>query len=75
MPLPLLYNAMSYIDPETGRPRGYMRLASNPLLDSVLLTLDIRSHAWRGADAFIRQQAPALVEVGGWVGARRVTKQ
>lgn len=54
---------MSYIDPETGRPRGYMRLASNPLLDSVLLTLDVRSEGWRPADAFVRQGAPELVQV------------
>ncbi|KAG2486905.1 hypothetical protein HYH03_014405 [Edaphochlamys debaryana] len=64
VPLPMLYHAMSYLDPETGRPRGYMRLATNPLLDSVLLTLDVRSAegAWRRADAFLRTDAPALVQ-------------
>ncbi|KXZ56469.1 hypothetical protein GPECTOR_1g42 [Gonium pectorale] len=62
VPLPLLYHAMSYIDPETGRPRGYMRLSSNPLLDSVLLTLDVRSSGWRAADEFVRAGAPALVQ-------------
>ncbi|GIL75770.1 hypothetical protein Vretifemale_5501 [Volvox reticuliferus] len=62
VPLPMLYNAMSYLDPETDRPRGYMRLASNPLLDSVLLTLDLGSDGWRPADRFVRMEAPALVE-------------
>ncbi|GLC33020.1 hypothetical protein PLESTM_000015300 [Pleodorina starrii] len=63
VPLAMLYDAMSYIDPETGKPRGYMRLASNPLLDSVLLTLDLRSDAWRPADRFVRLEAPALVRM------------
>ncbi len=63
VPLPMLYHAMSYIDPETGRPRGHMRMASNPLLDSVLLSLDVRSDGWRRADEFVRQGAPALVRV------------
>lgn len=70
VPLPMLYDAMSYIDPETGRSRGYMRLASNPLMDSVLLTLDLRTDGWRPADCFIRLEAPALVQVrtgGRWV--------
>ncbi|GIL44462.1 hypothetical protein Vafri_1923 [Volvox africanus] len=68
----MLYDAMSYVDPETGRPRGYMRLASNPLLDSVLLTLDLGSDGWRPADRFVRMEAPALVEAlatqGGLTG-------
>lgn len=68
VPLPMLYHAMSYIDPETGRPRGHMRMASNPLLDSVLLSLDVRSDGWRRADEFVRQGAPALVRVSGQCG-------
>ncbi|KAG2450417.1 hypothetical protein HYH02_004919 [Chlamydomonas schloesseri] len=64
VPLPMLYHAMSYVDKVTGRPRGFMRLASNPLLDSVLLTCDVRSpaQAWRPAEAFVRTGATALVQ-------------
>lgn len=61
----MLYHGMSYVDKVTGRPRGYMRLASNPLLDSVLLTCDVRSapEDWRPAEAFVRSGAAALVQV------------
>ncbi len=63
MPVPLLYNAMSYPDSETKQPRGYMRLASHPLLDSVLLTLDVRAQGWRQAHDFMVSEAANVVKV------------
>lgn len=61
VPLPLLFDAMAAIDAATGRPRGYMLLGSEQLLDSVLFTLDVHSAAWHDADRFIRHRAPEHV--------------
>lgn len=50
-----LYNAMAAVDSVTGKPRGFMRIALAPRLDSVLFTLDVRGRqdAWRPAFEFL----------------------
>ena len=64
VPLPMLYDAMSAVDPTTGKPRGFLRLAADARQDSVLFTLDIRSDGWwRDAEKFIQQQAPLVLKV------------
>jgi hypothetical protein len=42
VPLSLLYEAMSSLDPVTGMPRGYLLMTSHQLLDSAMFTLDVR---------------------------------
>jgi len=65
VPLTMLYEAMSAVDPTTGQPRGYLRLSANHRPDSVLFTLDIRPDgSWREAETFIQSTAPQLVQVG-----------
>lgn len=64
VPLPMLYEAMQYVDPVTGQPRGFLRISARPLLDSVLLTLDIRSNKWQAANEFVRTTAPRMLQVG-----------
>jgi glutathione gamma-glutamylcysteinyltransferase len=65
VPLPMLYEAMSSVDPTTGQPRGFLRLSANTRPDSVLFTLDIRPDgSWREAEHFIKTIAPELVQVG-----------
>ncbi|KAF5828256.1 Phytochelatin synthase-domain-containing protein [Dunaliella salina] len=58
VPLPMLYEAMQYVDPATSQPRGFLRMSAHPLQGSVLLTLDVRSAgAWQAAHAFARTGA------------------
>jgi hypothetical protein len=60
----MLYDAMAALDPTTGNPRGFLRLAADARQDSVLFTLDIRSDGWwRDAERFIQQQAPLVLKV------------
>lgn len=62
VPLPALHAAMAPIDKATGRPRGFMRLGSRPLLDSALFTLDVRDRAAAAeALAWMREGVPAAV--------------
>lgn len=69
VPLPMLYEAMSAVDPTTGQPRGYLRLSANARPDSVLFTLDIRPDgSWRQAEAFIQSTAPELVQAAAASG-------
>jgi hypothetical protein len=64
----MLHEAMQYVDPVTGHPRGFLRISARPLLDSVLLTLDIRSNKWQAAHEFVRTTAPQMLQVGRpWV--------
>lgn len=64
--MPDLYEAMSRLDPDTGMPRGFMRLAARTTAESVAFTLDISREdgKWKEADAFLRTEATAVVEVG-----------
>lgn len=39
VPLAQLHQAMAAVDPATGKARGFIRLAANPKLDSVMFTL------------------------------------
>lgn len=64
----MLYEAMSLLDPVTHAPRGYLRMAPQPLMDSVLLTLDVRSRAWHDADTYVRTGATQAAQVRGWGG-------
>ena len=66
--VPTLHAAMAALDPVTQQPRGYMLMSAQPLQDSVLFTLDLRSTsgAWRPADAFVRGEDACLqLQVGG----------
>lgn len=64
VPLPMLYESMSAVDPSTGKPRGFLRMSVNTRPDSVLFTLDIRPDGtWRDAERYIRTTAPELVKV------------
>jgi hypothetical protein len=63
VPLPMLYEAMQYVDPVTGQPRGFLRISARPLLDSVLLTLDIRSNKWHAAHRFMSATVPKMLQV------------
>jgi hypothetical protein len=53
VPLSLLYEAMSSLDPVTGMPRGYLLMTSQPVMDSAMFTLDIRSESWHVAKEYI----------------------
>ncbi|WIA42506.1 hypothetical protein OEZ86_008492 [Tetradesmus obliquus] len=69
VPLPMLYEAMSRVDPTTGQPRGFLRLSANTRPDSVLFTLDIRPDgSWREAEHFIKATAPELVQAAAASG-------
>lgn len=39
VPMAQLHQAMAAVDPATGKARGFIRLAANPKLDSVMFTL------------------------------------
>ncbi|KAL6750431.1 Phytochelatin synthase-domain-containing protein [Haematococcus lacustris] len=60
--IPTLFEAMRHPDPVTGLPRGFLRLSAQPLLDSVLLTLDVQGTHWQPARHFVRNTAPHLVQ-------------
>ena len=62
VPIPMLFESMAAVDPATGQPRGFLRLAAAEAPDSVLFTLDLRGAAWRKAAAFGHERAPAVVE-------------
>ena len=55
VPLPMLYEAMSHLDPVTGLPRGYLLVTALPLLESALFTLSIRQDGWQRARECIAQ--------------------
>ncbi len=61
VPLPMLYEAMQYVDPVTQLPRGYLRMSAQPLLASVLFTLDVRSSQWQLASGWLRSTGPQLL--------------
>ena len=63
VPLPMLFEAMAPVDSVTGQPRGFMRMSSAHMLDSLLFTLDIKTDGWHDTERFIRQQAPRLAQV------------
>ena len=52
VPLSLLYEAMSHLDPVTSLPRGYLLMSSHPLLDSAMFTLDICQEGWQQARGY-----------------------
>ena len=63
VPLPLLHEAMSHLDPSTGLPRGYLHLSSHPLLDSAMFTLDIRPDGWEAARDFVQTMPSLLADI------------
>lgn len=54
VPLPLLYEAMKYIDPTTHLPRGFLKVTAAAVLHSVLFALDVQqaSH-WQASQDYI----------------------
>ena len=60
VPLTMLYEAMSCLDPVTGLPRGYLLMSSHPLLDSAMFTLDIRQEGWQTARSYANAMPSAL---------------
>lgn len=61
----MLFEAMQYIDPVTGQPRGFLRMSAQPLPGSVLFTLDLRSAgAWQAAHNYACEGARAVLQVG-----------
>ena len=44
MPVPLLWEAMQTVDPETGRSRGYLIVAKGLVSESLLFTIDKARH-------------------------------
>ncbi|GAX75692.1 hypothetical protein CEUSTIGMA_g3135.t1 [Chlamydomonas eustigma] len=74
VPLPLLYEAMSHIDPTTGLPRGYMLLSAHPLLDSAMFTLDIRQDGWKLARSYATMM-PVVLEQYMSLRAQRLQQE
>ena len=61
VPLSLLYEAMSHLDPVTSLPRGCLHLSSHPLLQSTMFTLDIRQEGWQQTRDYVRS-LPMLLD-------------
>ncbi|KDD74482.1 phytochelatin synthase, partial [Helicosporidium sp. ATCC 50920] len=62
VPLPLMYAALAELNRATGLPRGYLRLGSQPLLQSLLFALDVRDPAQASiARRFIRRDLAQIV--------------
>ena len=61
VPLSLLYEAMSKLDPITGLPRGYLLLSPHSVMDSAMFTLDIRSEGWQEAKNFVEALPDMLI--------------
>ena len=61
VPLPMLYEAMSHLDPVTGMPRGYLLMSTHQLLDSAMFTLDVRQEGWQQARGYVLG-LPSLLE-------------
>lgn len=60
VPVPMLYDAMEYIDPTTNKPRGFMKVSATPILQSVLFALDVRD-SWEDARYFITTTLPEIL--------------
>lgn len=61
VPLAELYQAMAAVDPATGMARGFIRLAANPKLDSVMFTLNRPTRAWQQVRAFMDNTLPDIL--------------
>ncbi|KAI8100441.1 hypothetical protein M9435_006925 [Picochlorum sp. BPE23] len=60
VPVPMLYDAMEYIDPTTNKSRGFMKVSATPILQSVLFALDVRD-SWEDAHHFITTTMPEIL--------------
>ncbi len=60
IPIALLHEAMSHLDPVSGLPRGFLVLSAQPQLNSVLFTLGMRKGGWEQARSYANQ-IPALL--------------
>jgi glutathione gamma-glutamylcysteinyltransferase len=65
VPLSMLYDAMEYCDPTTGKPRGFIKVTSSPVLQSVLFALNVGREevdATRIARTFVTESIPAILQ-------------
>lgn len=65
VPLPMLYDAMEYRDPTTGKPRGFIKVTSSPVLQSVLFALNVGREevdATLIARTFVSQSIPDILQ-------------
>ncbi|KAL0041162.1 hypothetical protein WJX77_007260 [Trebouxia sp. C0004] len=61
VPLAQLYQAMAAVDPTTGKARGFIRLAANPKLESVMFTMKRPTRAWQQVRAFMDTTLPDIL--------------
>eukprot|EP00798_Chlamydomonas_sp_ICE-L_P011084 gene11084-18694_t len=60
--LPMLFEAMSHADPSTKLPRGYLLMSAHDLMESLLLSLDVRTEGWQDACTFLQDRAPKILQ-------------
>ncbi len=63
MPVATLFEAMSFLDPDTEKPRGYMRLSRMVKPSSISFTLDVDGASWEEAALFIKTTGPQWLQV------------
>ncbi|DBB18600.1 TPA: hypothetical protein ACH3X3_000227 [Trebouxia sp. C0006] len=61
VPMAQLHQAMAAVDPATGKARGFIRLAANPKLDSVMFTLKRPTRAWQQVRTFMDTTLPDIL--------------
>lgn len=63
VPLPMLYQAMEYVDPTTQSPRGFLKVTAAPVLQSVLFALDVQqvSH-WQASQVYLEETLQSLLQ-------------
>lgn len=63
VPVATLFEAMSFLDPATEKPRGYMRLSRMVKPSSISFTLDIDGASWEEAALFIKTTGPQWLQI------------
>ena len=64
VPLSMLYEAMAYEDPTTGKPRGFIKVMASRTLHSVLFALDcsVEDAKWSALRRWVDEDVKGLVQ-------------
>jgi glutathione gamma-glutamylcysteinyltransferase len=64
VPLSMLYEAMAYEDPSTGKPRGFLKVMASRTLHSVLFALDcsVEDAKWLALRRWVDEDVKGIVQ-------------